>query len=46
MRMIVGTVGLCLIGFAAGMYFASLRTGACIAIAIFGVGLTVDAMRK
>ncbi len=46
MRMLLGIVGLCLIGFAVGTYFANLLTGICVFVALFGMGLTVDALRK
>jgi len=46
MRLIVAIIGLSLLGFAAGFYFVALKAGACIAIGILGIGMTVDALRK
>ncbi len=45
MRLIVATIGLSLIGFAAGWAFLGLWHGVQIAVGLAGAGMTLDALR-
>jgi hypothetical protein len=46
MRWILGWAGICLIGCAAAVYFADVRTAVCGTASLIGIGLIVDAVRK
>jgi len=46
MKTIVGMVGITLIGIGAGIIVFGTKTGLCIGIALLGLGLVIDAIRK
>ena len=46
MKTIVGMIGITLIGIGVGIIAFGTKTGLCMGIAILGLGLVIDAIRK
>ena len=46
MKTIVGLAGITLIGIGLGIIAFGVKTGLCMGIAILGLGLVIDAIRK
>ena len=46
MKMIVGVVGVTFIGIGVGIIAFGIKTGLCMGIALMGLGLVIDAVRK